>query len=125
MLKPLKTREKVALGLMAVSVASSLVFIILLSVNLTYEMSSKSGTYPTFTVEPDVNCPNDLTTAYTNNVSMKFTKGGAGLYTTAIVSLVFSIAAIAPIAIAIKESRADTIEEVIKNMESKVLRKSI
>ena len=52
---------------------------------------------------------------------MKFTKGGIGLYTTAIVCFVFSLGAIAPIALAIKENRVDTPEGVIHNLESKVI----
>ena len=121
MLKPLKKREKIAIGMMAVVVASSLTFIILLSVNLTYEMSSKKGSFPFFTVDTDEDCPNDLSTAFTNKLSMKFTKGGIGLYTTAIVCFVFSLASIAPIAIAVKENRVDTLDGVIKNLNKKVM----
>ena len=121
MLKPLKTREKIALGFMSVSVASSLVFIILLSINLTYEVSSQSSTSPKFTEVLDTSCPNDHSTASTNKISIRFKKGGAGLYSMAIVSLVFSIISFIPMSLAVTENKTDTIENIIKNIENNVL----
>jgi hypothetical protein len=84
--------EKIILGFTVTAAISNLLLIILFAVRLKYRVTSAPNTSPTFTIVENKNCPNDLTTAITDPISLNYSNGGAGLYTLALISFILSFA---------------------------------
>lgn len=80
--------DKAGLGLISLSAACNIILIILLAVPLTYNLSSIIGTTPKFII--DSSAPQK---AAADNILFNYAKGGAGLYTLAILGFIASFTA--------------------------------